>query len=522
MPFSCDASVETRRADGFRHAGLDEARRPELRLPRRSRTPSSCRRPALHRLRSGARLAVRRPKRQPHLTSSPNQPGQRTWTGHSSSTAPAISRLGTTCSKTARRARLSPRSRAMAASTTTRRLSAPGSTSTAWPCRPAISASTCSRRISPAPPTSPTTLGIEAHRLPLSGGATSGPTDAAGWRAFGRAPRRHRRHGQATPASTSPGTTTISSSSPLADGSIPQEHHPRRRARHRLGDGRRLGGARRRRSARLDREIRRRASSPSTSRTSPAGESADEDGWADVGHGTIDWAGLMAALRAKTPARYFIMEHDNPNDHRALRRAARSQPPRPSEEHRHGKETRRRRHRLRQHLDDLFRAARRCSRASRCAPAPTSTWLRPRRGRRSSALRAETVDGLLAADGHRHRRQPHDPGGRTTRCRSRRSTPASTSIRKSPSCCRSRTASTSRSGAEKKGLRIGSAPDTFLGGSHQLARHLIDSGKLGKITSRHLPRHEPRHGALASRTRTSSSSRAAGRCSTSGPTTSPI
>jgi len=37
--------------------------------------------------------------------------------------------------------------------------------------------------------------------------------------------------------------------------------------------------------------------------------------------------------------------------------------------------------------------------------------------------------------------------------------------------------------AEKKGLRIGSAPDTFLGGSHQLARHLIDSGKLGRITS---------------------------------------
>jgi predicted dehydrogenase len=37
--------------------------------------------------------------------------------------------------------------------------------------------------------------------------------------------------------------------------------------------------------------------------------------------------------------------------------------------------------------------------------------------------------------------------------------------------------------AEKNGLRIGSAPDTFLGGAHQLARHLIDSGKLGKITS---------------------------------------
>ena len=37
--------------------------------------------------------------------------------------------------------------------------------------------------------------------------------------------------------------------------------------------------------------------------------------------------------------------------------------------------------------------------------------------------------------------------------------------------------------AEKKGLRIGSAPDTFLGGAHQLARHLIDGGKVGKITS---------------------------------------
>ncbi|WP_245469732.1 Gfo/Idh/MocA family protein, partial [Mesorhizobium sp. M7A.F.Ca.MR.362.00.0.0] len=37
--------------------------------------------------------------------------------------------------------------------------------------------------------------------------------------------------------------------------------------------------------------------------------------------------------------------------------------------------------------------------------------------------------------------------------------------------------------AEKKGLRIGSAPDTFLGGAHQLVRNLIDTGKLGKVTS---------------------------------------
>jgi len=37
--------------------------------------------------------------------------------------------------------------------------------------------------------------------------------------------------------------------------------------------------------------------------------------------------------------------------------------------------------------------------------------------------------------------------------------------------------------ADKSGLRIGSAPDTFLGGAHQLARSIVDSGQLGKITS---------------------------------------
>lgn len=36
--------------------------------------------------------------------------------------------------------------------------------------------------------------------------------------------------------------------------------------------------------------------------------------------------------------------------------------------------------------------------------------------------------------------------------------------------------------AAKRGLRVGSAPDTFLGGAHQLARAAIDEGKVGKIT----------------------------------------
>lgn len=46
----------------------------------------------------------------------------------------------------------------------------------------------------------------------------------------------------------------------------------------------------------------------------PAGQNADEDGWADVGHGTVAWPALIAALR-KAGAAYFVAEHDNPRDH---------------------------------------------------------------------------------------------------------------------------------------------------------------------------------------------------------------
>jgi len=44
------------------------------------------------------------------------------------------------------------------------------------------------------------------------------------------------------------------------------------------------------------------------------GEGLDEDGWSDVGHGTVDWRGLMKALRTSTKARFYVMEQDNPND----------------------------------------------------------------------------------------------------------------------------------------------------------------------------------------------------------------
>lgn len=37
--------------------------------------------------------------------------------------------------------------------------------------------------------------------------------------------------------------------------------------------------------------------------------------------------------------------------------------------------------------------------------------------------------------------------------------------------------------AASRNVRVGSAPDTFLGGSHQQVRHLIDSSRVGRITS---------------------------------------
>jgi predicted dehydrogenase len=63
------------------------------------------------------------------------------------------------------------------------------------------------------------------------------------------------------------------------------------------------------------------------------------------------------------------------------------------------------------------------------------------------------------------------------------STPASMSIRKSRSCCRCKEGLDLKKRADRKGLRVGSAPDTFLGGAHQRVRSLIDGGKVGRVTS---------------------------------------
>ena len=43
------------------------------------------------------------------------------------------------------------------------------------------------------------------------------------------------------------------------------------------------------------------------------GQAADEDGWADAGHGIMDWAAIHAALGA-AGIDHYVVEHDNPSD----------------------------------------------------------------------------------------------------------------------------------------------------------------------------------------------------------------
>lgn len=45
----------------------------------------------------------------------------------------------------------------------------------------------------------------------------------------------------------------------------------------------------------------------------PEGECEDEGGWADVGHGIMDWREIIPAVDASS-ARYLVVEHDNPAD----------------------------------------------------------------------------------------------------------------------------------------------------------------------------------------------------------------
>jgi sugar phosphate isomerase/epimerase len=52
----------------------------------------------------------------------------------------------------------------------------------------------------------------------------------------------------------------------------------------------------------------------------PAGQCMDEDGWADVGHGTMDWPTIIKAVKSGTACTHWVMEHDNPSDYERFAR----------------------------------------------------------------------------------------------------------------------------------------------------------------------------------------------------------
>ncbi|MBA5777124.1 sugar phosphate isomerase/epimerase [Stappia sp. F7233] len=45
----------------------------------------------------------------------------------------------------------------------------------------------------------------------------------------------------------------------------------------------------------------------------PTGSNIDQDGWADIGGGTLDWPNLIGEARARG-ARWMVLEHDKPKD----------------------------------------------------------------------------------------------------------------------------------------------------------------------------------------------------------------
>ena len=106
-------------------------------------------------------------------------------------------------------------------------------------------------------------------------------------------------------------------------------------------------------------------------------------------------------------------------------------------------------------------------------------------GRRGSARGGVRPAGAVRRGAARRprRRDRPQPHRADRACRGRpagRSPPASTSIRKSRSASMSPRRASLVQAAEAKGLRLGCAPDTFLGGAHQTARQCVDEGMIGR------------------------------------------
>lgn len=139
------------------------------------------------------------------------------------------------------------------------------------------------------------------------------PSDAAGWQAFGE---RLARVGDAA-AKAGLGFAWHNHDfefQPLADGSVPQKHILD--AAPEIGWEIDVAWVARGGADPLEwiDHYASRIVAVHVKDIAPKGEATNEDGWADVGHGTVDWRAIFGALRQRTSAGHYIMEHDNPSD----------------------------------------------------------------------------------------------------------------------------------------------------------------------------------------------------------------
>jgi sugar phosphate isomerase/epimerase len=140
------------------------------------------------------------------------------------------------------------------------------------------------------------------------------PTDAEGWRAVGAELGRMARRVQAENLRFAFHNHAWEVQ-PLPDGSLPLDHLLDEGAAEGLGWQADLAWLVRGGDdplARIERHADR-VTSVHVKDLAPAGENEDEDGWADVGHGTMDWAKLWQRSAA-AGCTLFIAEHDKPSD----------------------------------------------------------------------------------------------------------------------------------------------------------------------------------------------------------------
>lgn len=157
------------------------------------------------------------------------------------------------------------------------------------------------------------TLGLETVIVPHVGGDAR-PKDVAGWKAFGQ------RFGEHAAALKAAGLKLAWHNHdfeymPLPDGSRPIDHILVSNDVLFEPDVAWIARA----NSDIPTEVDKYASKVAAFHikdTAPAGVTKD-DGWTDVGAGTIDWKKIWPAI-AKTGATLLVMENDNPSDWRSF------------------------------------------------------------------------------------------------------------------------------------------------------------------------------------------------------------